>query len=77
MGRPAKQTVDYFPHYANASSRKTVEIMEVEFGAAGYAFWFKLLELLCRSPGHYYTFPNEEELMALAALKSAAVASMT
>ncbi len=70
-GRPPKQTVDYFPHYANASSRKTLVVLESQYGNAGYAFWFKLLELLGRTPGHYYTFPNEEELIALAAFTKA------
>ncbi len=72
-GRPPKQTVDYFPHYANASMRKTVDILERKYGNDGYAFWFKLLELLARTPGHYYTFPNEEELFALAALTRAEI----
>ena len=72
-GRPPKQTVDYFPHYVNASSRKTLLILEQEYGAVGYAFWFKLLELLGRTPRHYYTFPNQEELMALAAATKASL----
>ena len=53
MGRPKKQTVDYFPHFV-AGSRKTLFVLEEEWGNNGYAFWFKLLELLCQSDGHYY-----------------------
>ena len=53
MGRPRKQTVDYFPHFVSTDSR-TKFILEQSWGNDGYAFWFKLLELLCRSEGHYY-----------------------
>lgn len=53
MGRPRKQTVDYFPHFVSTDSR-TRFILEENWGNDGYAFWFKLLELLCRSEGHYY-----------------------
>ena len=53
MGRPRKQTVDYFPHFVSTDSR-TKFILEQSWGNDGYAFWFKLLELLGRSEGHYY-----------------------
>lgn len=53
MGRPNKQTVDYFPHFVGGS-RKTIFLLEDGFGNDGYAFWFKLLELLCSNDGHYY-----------------------
>lgn len=52
MGRPAKETVDYFPHYVK--SGRTIFILESKFGNDGYAFWFKLLEILGESEGHYY-----------------------
>ncbi|MEG1894605.1 MAG: DUF4373 domain-containing protein [Oscillospiraceae bacterium] len=52
MGRPRKQTADWFPHYV-ADSR-TKFILEDGWGNNGYAFWFKLLELLCKSDGHFY-----------------------
>ncbi|MCK5016423.1 MAG: DUF4373 domain-containing protein [Candidatus Peribacteraceae bacterium] len=58
MARPHKQTVDYFPHYSNASSGKTLYILESKFGNDGYAFWFKLLELLASSEGHIYDVRN-------------------
>lgn len=68
MGRPRKQTVDYFPHFTSTDS-KTKFILEQSWGNDGYAFWFKLLELLGRSEGHYYdcsTSANEKYLVALA-----------
>lgn len=67
MGRPRKQTVDYFPHFVSTDS-KTKFILEESWGNNGYAFWFKLLELLGRSEGHYYdcsAMANKKYLVAL------------
>ena len=44
MARPAKIKVDYFPHVTH--SGKTIAILEARWGNDGYAFWFKLLEML-------------------------------
>lgn len=44
MARPKKQTVDYFPHFVKGG--RTIFILENKFGNDGYAFWFKLLEIL-------------------------------
>ena len=48
-------TVEYFPHYADASTsmRKTIPYLESKYGYKGYAVWFKLLECLASSEGHY------------------------
>ena len=51
MARPQKQTVDYFPHDCN--HKRTMFILEERYGNDGYAFWFKLLEMLGNSNGHY------------------------
>jgi len=56
MARPKKNTIDYFSHDAVAG--KTMFILEQRFGNDGYAFWFKLLELLCVSDGHYIDTNN-------------------
>jgi len=56
MARPSKQVVDYFPHYA--ASGKTIFILENKFGNDGYAFWFKLLELLASTEGHSFRIGN-------------------
>jgi len=56
MARPAKQTVDYFPH--RCTSGKTMFILETRFGDKGYSFWFKLLELLGNTEGHAYHYKN-------------------
>lgn len=52
MTRPRKQTVDYFPH--STSHKRTMDIIERRFGVHGYAFWFKLLEVLGSSDGHSF-----------------------
>jgi len=65
MGRPTKQTADYFPHAC--VHKKTIYVIEQRYGNDGYAFWFKLLELLGSSEGHYYDLrdaANMEFLMA-------------
>ena len=56
MARPHKQTVDYFPHDTDASDGKTLTIIQSKYGNDGYAFWFKLLQLIGKTPGHYYNF---------------------
>ena len=50
MARPKKQTVDYFPHVCKHG--KTLFILEQKYGNDGYAFWFKLLEMLGSTDGH-------------------------
>lgn len=56
MARPKKQTVEYFPHYCKCG--RTIFILESRFGNDGYAFWFKVLEILGESEGHYYDCSN-------------------
>ena len=56
MARPKKQTIDYFPHIV--SDGKTKLILQSEFGNDGYAFWYKLLELLCESENQVYDYNN-------------------
>ncbi len=51
MSRPKKQTVDYFPHYCD--HKTTMFILEQRYGNDGYAFWFKLLEVLGKQNGHW------------------------
>jgi len=50
-GRPPKLNVSWFPHYC--TPKKTLYILEQNFGNDGYAFWFKLLEQLGLATGHY------------------------
>ncbi len=50
MSKPRKRVIDYFPHMVN--HKKTLHILESQWGNDGYAFWFKLLELLGKTEGH-------------------------
>lgn len=52
MARPKKTTVDYFPHYVHHG--KILYILEANYRNDGYAFFYKLLELLADTEGHYY-----------------------
>lgn len=56
MARPKKRTVDYFPHVC--SHKKTLFILEQKFQNNGYAFWFKILEMLGNTEGHYVDCNN-------------------
>ena len=56
MARLKKQTVDYFAHVCKCG--RTIFILESRFGNDGYAFWFKLLEILGESDGHFYDCSN-------------------
>jgi hypothetical protein len=51
MARPRKAIVDYFPH--SVSHGKTMFTLESKYGNNGYAFWFKLLEILGATENHY------------------------
>jgi len=52
LAQQEKQTVEYFPHYC--SHKKTMFIIEGQYGSDAYVFWFKLLELLGKTAGHAY-----------------------
>jgi len=52
MARPKKNTVDYFPHDCHWS--KELEIFINKHGNEGYAFYYRLLELLGVTPDHKY-----------------------
>ena len=47
---PAMQQVDFFPHMTRHG--QTLFIVEKRFGNDGYAFWFKILEMLGSKNGH-------------------------
>ena len=57
MPRSQSNTVKYFPHFAEQG--KTLFILKSRFGNDGYAFWFQLLELLCRQENHFYDFSTD------------------
>ena len=51
MARPKKHTIDYFPHDCYHS--KEIEILTNKFGNDGYAFYYRLMEVIGRTP--YYS----------------------
>ena len=65
MTRPRKQTVDWFPH--SCTHGKTMFTLEREFGVTGYAFWFKLLEVLGNTEGHFMDAEDRRALKYLQA----------
>ncbi len=58
MGRKLSNSADYFYHRARPG--KTLFILESKWGNDGYAFWFKLLELLTASEGHFFDTKKPE-----------------
>ena len=56
MGRPIKETAEYFPHFVKGG--RTLFILESKYGNDGYAFWFKLLEILCYTNNHFFDCKN-------------------
>lgn len=60
MPRPEKNTVDYFQH--DCVPKKTLYIIEQKHGNDGYAFWYKLLEILGSTDGHYLDLNNQSNM---------------
>jgi hypothetical protein len=58
MTRPRKAVVDWFPH--SCTHGKTIFVLERKWGIAGYTFWFKLLELLGQTEGHFINFKDPQ-----------------
>jgi hypothetical protein len=51
-GRPPKYDAEYFPHYCNHN--RTLEIIVHKYGNEGYGFYYRLQELLGKTPHHGY-----------------------
>ncbi|MFA5401372.1 MAG: Lin1244/Lin1753 domain-containing protein [Dehalococcoidia bacterium] len=67
MARTPRNTVDFFPHFTDASAGDTITVIQAQFGNDGYAFWFKLLERLGRSEGHFIDVRNPIKFNVLCA----------
>ncbi|GAH80524.1 unnamed protein product [marine sediment metagenome] len=67
MARFQKDIVNYFPHDANACASDTLTVLQGRFGNDGYAFWFKLLEKLASTEGHYIDCHNSTKWQLLLA----------
>ena len=60
MARPQKRNADYFTHDAHASTDDdTLLILQAKYGNNGYAFWFKLMELLTAAENHYLDLSSD------------------
>jgi hypothetical protein len=57
MPRVPRYNVDWFPHYC--VHKMTMQIIENKYELKGYAFWFKLLEMLGSANGHYIDFNKD------------------
>ena len=66
MPRKRSAKVDYFPHVVRHG--RTMKIMEKKYGDAGYAFWFRLLELLGDTDGHCYRTEDQSDIEYLQTL---------
>lgn len=51
MARPHSEGLEYFEHDVDASNDEKIESMEAIYGAAGYAFYFKMAERIYRAGG--------------------------
>ena len=54
MARPKKHTVDYFPHDCHHS--KEIEILINNFGNIGYAFYYRLMEVIGKTPNYAVSY---------------------
>ncbi len=59
MARTRKYTVEYFPHHCK--NGKVVTILENRWGNEGYAFFYRLLQLLGDSEGHFIDCRNQDD----------------
>jgi len=66
MATKRKRTVEYFPHYCE--HEKTLRILERRFGNNGYAFYYKLREILGKTEGHFYDLNEPGTLEDLAGI---------
>jgi len=67
VARVQKDVVSYFPHDANACTGDTLTVLQSQFGNDGYAFWFKLLEKLSSTEGHFLDCRNSTKWQLLLA----------
>ena len=63
MARPKKNTVDYFPH--DCYKTKELGILIDIYGNDGYAFYYRLFELLGSTPEHLYKCKSSKDRMYL------------
>ena len=67
MARPYKLSIEYFPHTVDSADNIILFTLEEKYGNSGYAFWFKLLEILGKAGGRPYYCQEEYNWLYLAA----------
>lgn len=69
MARIQRDVVDYFPHDANVDGEigDTLAVLEGQFGNNGYTFWYKLMERLASTEGHFIDCNNSKKWQLLLA----------
>lgn len=61
MARPVKNTVEYFPHFANLRNHRKVKALRSRFGLRlGLAFWSLMLEWLIEHDGLEWEYSDIE-----------------
>jgi hypothetical protein len=66
MARPLKEGLEYFSHDIDASNDDKIEALESIYGNDGYAFYFKLLERIYRTPHGELDISDAETVKVLA-----------
>jgi hypothetical protein len=61
MGRPERHDVDYFPFFVK--SGKTLDYLELKYGAEGTGYFTNILRFLAVTPDHFYCIKEETERM--------------
>jgi len=54
-----RNTAEWFPHYANASSGRTLTILRNQYGKDGHLAWWLLLEKMADTENHYLQCSND------------------
>lgn len=70
MARKTSNSAEYFSHYVKHG--QLLFILQSRWGNDGYAFWFKLLEILTAAEGHFIDLklaPNVEYFRAVMAVE--------
>jgi len=66
MGRPTKNTVDYFPFYV--SEGRTSRYIDNAYGNDGFSLWVRILRELGKTENHYIRLDDEKILLDLVSI---------
>lgn len=66
MGRKVKKTTSHFLHENDHSGNKELYLLQKRFGNDGYAFYFKMLELISKTEGFVIDITSEYSIVSIA-----------